>query len=220
MTTQEPTLDEYGSEVHPAFGNITMNRAQVSPPGASLFDSEIRHSHIVTMRIQGASRKRDLNRDWIHPSSSPIIEVHMSEAQWASMVSSFHDGSGTSCTITYTREDGQIPDIPFAPRMEQSMAEVRGAANAQYQEVLEALKVVEEKPTKANIRSLRIALENAPKNVAYTARTMTEHAENVVQKARADIEAMVTAHAEHLGLDAADRVAALALGSGESDTDG
>jgi hypothetical protein len=216
MTTQEPTLNEYGDEVHPAFGNINMNRSQVTP-GASLFDSEIRHRNVVTMRIQGASRKRSLNRDWIHPSSRPIIEVHMSEAQWASMVSSFHDGSGTSCTITYTREDGQIPDIPFAPRMEQSMTEVKEAAHRQYEEALEALRAVEEKPTKANVRSLRIALENAASNVSYTAETMTEHAENVVQKARADIEAMVTAHAEHLGLNAADTVAALALGSGEED---
>lgn len=213
MSEQEPTLDESGAEVHPAFGNITMHRV-TSSHGASLFDSEIRHTHFVTLRIQGASRSRDLNRDWIHPSNRPIVEVQMSEAQWASMVSSFGDGGGTSCTITYTQENGPIPDIPFAPRMEQSMAEVRGAADEQYARVLEALALVEEKPTKANVRHLRIVLENAPKNVAYAAKTLTEHAENVVQKARADIEAMVVQHAEHLGLNPADTVAALELEPG------
>lgn len=41
-------------------------------------------------------------------------------------------------------------------------------------------------------------------NVAFAARSLNEHAENVVQRARADIEAMVLSKATQLGLDPAD----------------
>lgn len=206
---QEPTTDEHGAEVHPAFGKVLMNRSQVHP-GASLFDSEILHQQVVTLRIEGATRNRDLNRDWIHPHK-PIIEISMSEAQWASMVSSFHDGGGTSCTVTWTREDGQIPRLPFAPRLQQSMDEVRGAAQQTFAKIKEARDTYEAHKTAANLRALHFAIENATSSVTFAAKSLNEHAENVVQKARADIEAMVTARAEHLGLNASDTVAALEL---------
>jgi hypothetical protein len=221
MTEQQPVVDERGDERHPAFGRVILNR-MTSSHGISLFDSEIKHTHVVTLSIQGATRKRDLNRDWIYPDSTPLVEIQMSEAQWASMISSFHDGGGTSCTISYTKQDGHTQEIPFAPRMQHSMDEVKEAAHRQYAKVLEALRLVEEKPNKGNIKHLRTMLENADRNVAYTAKSMTEHAENVVQKARADIEAMVVQHAEHLGLNPSDVTATLQLGpaSTEEASDG
>lgn len=201
MSIEEPVIDADGDESHPAFGLVSVNRRSCSP-GAVLFDSEITHQRVVVLQVHGATRKRGLNRDWIHPERAPKIEIEMSEAQWASLVSSFGT-QGTPCTLTFTQEDGRLPEIPFAPRLEISQQEVREAAHEQYARALDALQAVEEKATKANVRALRIALENASANVEYTARTMTEHAENVVTKARADIEAMVLQHAQALGLDPA-----------------
>lgn len=37
--------------------------------------------------------------------------------------------------------------------------------------------------------------------MSYAAKSLSEHAENVVQRARADIEAMVVSKAEQLGID-------------------
>jgi hypothetical protein len=84
------TTDEHGDEQHPAFGMIGASRVSSSPPGATLFDSDIRHQHTVTVRIATATRRRDLNHGWLHRKRE-FVEVEMSEAQWASFVSSEDD---------------------------------------------------------------------------------------------------------------------------------
>lgn len=198
---QEPTLDEYGAETHPAFGHIQVNRV-ASSHGVSLFDSEIKHQHFVVLTIRQATRKRDLNRDWIHPTEQ-IIEVSMSEAQWATMVSSLNSG-GTPVTLSWMRKVGYLPSIPFAPRLELSIEETRRAAHRMFAKAKEALAAVKERPNKGNIRALELALNGAEPNVTYAAKTLAEHAENTVQKAKADIEAMVDSRARQLGLDPAE----------------
>lgn len=195
---QDPTTDDHGAETHPAFGMINVARVTASPP-QSLFDSELKHSHYLVLSIHPATRQRDLNRDWIHDSSRSLIEVAMSEAQWAHMVSSLNN-AGTPVTITRTPE-GQVPAIPYAPRLAHSVAEVKGAARQVFDHAREALETYEAHKTVKNLRALRAALESAESNVAFAANSMTEHAENVVAKARADIEAMVDDRARQLGID-------------------
>src|SRR5881398_554392 len=71
--------NERGDEAHPAFGSVSVHR--VSSTGTVLFDSDVRHQHYVVIRVDRATRRRDLNRDWInHPDSGRIVEFAMSEA--------------------------------------------------------------------------------------------------------------------------------------------
>lgn len=193
--------DEHGDEAHPAYGMIGATRVSHSPPGKALFDSDVQHQHYVVLRIDRATRRRDLHRDWVHSSGfGKIVEVAMSEAQWASMISSMNT-SGVPCTIQRTERDGDVPGLDLDSRLDLSHRETREAAHRAFDEVKEAFEAVEEKPTKANLRALRARIENAPANVEYAAKSLTEHAENVVQKARADIEAMAMHKAQELGLD-------------------
>jgi hypothetical protein len=203
---QQPTLDEHGDEVHPAFGKATINRMS-STPGSVLFDSEIRHGSTVRLSFFECSRKRDLNRDWLH-ATREVLEVEMSEAQWAALVSSFGNGNGVPVTLRRTSAQRfpleSTPEIPFEPRLALSTEETVTAADRAFEKIKAAAKAVEEKPTKANIRTLMNHIENAPRNIEFAAQSLTEHVENVVTKAKFDIESMVTAHAETLGLSAAD----------------
>lgn len=196
---QEPTLDKWGAEVHPAFGHVSVHR--VSAVGTVLFDSEIKHSTYMIMRISEATRKRDLNRDWIHGDSKIITEIAMSESQWSAMIASTNTG-GVPCTLQYTQMDGVVPSLPYAPRMAQSLDEVRTAADRTMAAIKEARDAYEAKKTVANLRTLHFVIENAAANMEYAADSLTEHAENVVTKAKADIEATMTAHAQTLGLTA------------------
>jgi hypothetical protein len=196
--TQAPTVDADGHESHPAFGKVVLSRVHASP-GASLFDSEIRHPEYVTVKVVRAERERDLNRDWIFGRQT-VVEFAVSTAQWADLVSSFSNGDGVPCTLQYTETDGVLPAIPFEPRLALSQAETRGAADRAFAKIREAFEVVDAKPTKANLRSLRAAIENAPSNVEFAARSLTEHTEKVVTKARADIEAMLETAARSRGL--------------------
>lgn len=213
----EPTsLNERGDEVHPAFAQIHASRVS-STPGQVLFDSDIKHGHTVRLTINRAVRKRDLNQDWIY-GGKELIEVEMSEAQWASFVSSMNT-SGVPCTLRATEDDWNVPGLTYEPRLAQSMAEVKGAADKMMAKIKIARDVYEralseKAPAKVRneaLRALHFAIENADKNLAFAAKSLAEHSENVVQKARADIETMVTQKAAQLGLTGGEAQGLLAL---------
>lgn len=204
---QPVEANERGDDVHPAFGNITVHRSSVAGGrhgGAVLFDSEIPHQETMTIRVQRATRKRDLNHDWIHGDGKSLLEVEMSMAQWASFVSSINSGSGVPCTIRSTETQWDVPGLEFAPRLALSAAETRSAADRAFAAIKEARDAYEAKKTVGNLRALHFAIENATANVTYATSTLRKHTEDVVQKARADVEAMVVAKAAQLGIDAAD----------------
>jgi hypothetical protein len=199
--------DETGRETHPAFGALQVVRRS-SVPGAVLFDSDIRHGHTVVVTLTTASRRRDLHRDWIHPDHI-ITEVEMSEAQWASFVSSMGT-SAVPVTIRMTRVDGGIdatPGLEFDPRLAHSMDEVRGAAERTFGAIERAVAAYDALDPKATAKERRAAMSrirdattHARSNLAFASQSLTEHAEDVVQRSRADIEAMALQAADRLGL--------------------
>lgn len=222
--TTEPVENEHGDQTHPAFGLIAAHRVS-STPGQVLFDSDIRHNRTIRVSVQRATRKRELHSDWVRGEDRDLIVVELSEAQWASFVSSM-DTTGVPCTIRATETDWQVPDLPYNPRLAHSMAEVRDAANQAMVKIKEALADVEAafeakagvKVLREKLRNLHIVVENAPSNMAFAAKSLSEHGENVVQRARADIEAIVQAEATRLGLEVGDsRVLELPPLPGEND---
>jgi hypothetical protein len=206
------TTNERGDEVHPAFGRIHASRVSHGGGkhgGAVLFDSDLIHRHTVRVTIESATRKRDLSHDYIH-GGKELIEVEMSEAQWASFVSSMNT-SGVSCTLLHTPE-GPVPGLEYHPRMAESMAEVRDSAAKVFAEAKAAMAAYDAIDPKAPVKerrraldNLRSTLRNSEANVAFAATSLTGHVENVVSRARADIEAMVSTEAQRLGLTSADR---------------
>ena len=213
QNTEKPTLNEHGEEVHPAWGLIGASRVS-SNPGAALFDSDILHSHYVVVRLKRASRKRDLGHDWKH-GEGEIVEIAMSEAQWASFVSTMNVGGGVPCTIERVIGD-TMPGVEYEPRLAVSMDEVENAATKAMEKSTKAFAAYREKKTAENLRSLEAAINNAPTNISYAAKTLSEHGENVVQRARADIEAMVTSKAEQLGIEPGAITDTHLLGGGEN----
>lgn len=188
-------------ETHPAFGMIGVSRRQCAP-GSVLFDSDIQHRTTMAVRISTASRRRHLKSDWLH-SEQEFMEIEMSQSQWASFVASAGVGGGVPCTIR-RREDNIIPDIPLEPRLATSIGEVRGAAEEAFEHIKETFEAYTKTKRVAELRALRSAIENAASNVEFAGQSLTEHAENVIEKARADVESFVASAAERRGLDPGD----------------
>ena len=194
----DPTIDEHGDESHPAWGVVRVSRPHAG--GIPMFDSEILHSDFVTLEVGPATRQRDLNRDWIHGGSRKHIEIRMSMAQWGELVSSFGNGSGVPCTVERL-QGARLPEVPHDPRLGLSMDEAVTAADRHFDRIREAMDAYSEKRSAANLRALQSAIRNTEANVKFASESLAEHAEAVVAKARADVEAMVDSAARAVGID-------------------
>lgn len=203
----EMESDERNSEIHPAFGMIGASRVSYGPPGTVLFDSDIQHGHTVVIRLSTATRRRDHSQDWIG-ADREIAEFELSEAQWASFVSSMNVGDGVPCTLRYI-EGETMPALPYAPRLAHSMQETKDAAHMAFDEIVVARDAYEaavaaKAPAaerKQLLHDLHFKIENAVPNIDYAGKVLINHTENVVTKARADIEAFVLAKARQIGIE-------------------
>lgn len=181
-------------ETHPGWLLIRANRVQST--GTRLFDSEITHHQYVKIEIDSCLRKRALQHDWIHPTKTRVI-INLSMAQWGAFVSSFGDGGGVPATLEYF--EGEVDGIPLESRFDESIKDIKGATIKGMDGIQKAFAAVEEaRAHKAGKKemdqlmfNLRCMINNIPANMAFAANTLTEHAENVVAKSRADIEAMM-----------------------------
>jgi len=198
MSVTEIKIDECGEEMHESWLLVRASRVQGS---TTLFDSDIQHHHWIEVSVSRCQRKRDLNRDWLYEEKS-ILSFAMSETQWGAFVSSFGQGGGVPATLTryFHRKDlpeGLVPKAPFASRLNESHKEVRNAGTRALAEVQAAQIAVQEafdqnlgkKVMRERLSALHHAVRNAPSNMEFAAESLTEHVENVVTKARADIEA-------------------------------
>ena len=207
----DPVTNDNGNEIHPAFGMISIHRISATP-GEVLFQSDLRHSEYIRLEVHEASRKRDIEHDWVHPGNL-VCEVSMSMSQFASFVTSAGT-EGVPCTIEFTssgkNEPGERPGLKPAPRLAKTHEEVRKAVDEAYGHIRVAFGEYEatlEDSGKGSaakrrdaLRKLRSTIDNAVPNVAYTAQTLDRHTENVVEQARGDIEAMAVRAAERLGI--------------------
>ena len=94
-------------EQDPSFGLVSISRVSGR---RRLFESPFEHQHFITLSIKRATRSRtDLHMNYIGEGEE-LVEVAMSEVQFASMVTSLNMGVGTPCTIAHW--DGKIVKEP------------------------------------------------------------------------------------------------------------
>lgn len=205
---QEPTFTtEPGGSVvteHPAFAQISVSRIS---GGAHLYGSDFLHQGYVKIKVAASKLHRDYSNDRPMAAMGSLIEVNMSEAQWATMVSSLNIGQGVQCTLV--SKDGQsIPGLPApAPRQAQFAGEVRGRMD----DAVKALKELEEmvlasglsKAKQAELLSkARQAHSQITGNIDFVAEQFDEHMENTVQKAGIEINAWAQNVIQRAGLNA------------------
>ena len=192
---QPPTVDPYGSFTHPAYGSISASRVT----GASmLYGSDFEHQNTVRVRIGPATWRRNLNQDWHHGSLSSYIEVELSEAQWATFVSTLNSGSGTPCTIT-ERDGRLVPGLPPPdPKQDVFKAEVAGKLNHALQVLNEALAAIDAESLSGAAKTrLKAKVEKAKQelkdNLPFVIDSFGEHVEDKIEEAKVEIEA----HLQH-----------------------
>ncbi len=213
---------EDGTESHESWISLVLSKVSAQP-GQRLFDSEITHNRYVTVTVCRCTRTRDLNHDWKHAEQT-LMEFAMSQAQWGAFVSSFGEGGGVPATLFFDR-NGPVAQAPYESRMAESVRDVRAAGTEAFAEIREGYEALEaafergagKREMREMIRTLKYRITNAPANMEFAAESLTTHVENVVTKARADVEAMVVDAAARGGL-ALEAESLQLLGAGDPET--
>jgi len=216
MTDEEPkhvgTCKVLGDEYdHPAYGTIRCSRVSGQ---SRLFGSELVHQHFVQVTISRARKYRSLNEDRIHGNGRLVIEINMSEHQWASFVASMNLGSGVPCTIDSGPPDGtpieQKPGLIEPNKHDLAKQELADYCKDIDKEVHQRLRELQElaaapgsisKPAlRELVRSLGISLSNFSGNLNFHVEQHTEMMEKNVEAAKSDVEGYIAATAAALGL--------------------
>lgn len=200
---------------HPSFGLIGFSRCSV---GGSrkyrLFGSSLaKHYNVIMLRVHQAFEEHHLSQDWRHAQGAPLIEVEMSEAQFASLLTTMNMGEGVPCTIRYVAPGGS-GKVESAPDADVEVDKVRKGFERDIKELVnkfESLKVRAKeilgtaKSSKAErdeiVKLIEGAAQDLSSNFGFVIEQFNEATEKVVTQAKAEVDAFVTNAAKVAGLE-------------------
>lgn len=179
---------------HPAFAQIGAYRTSGH---ATLYGSDFPHQHYITIRIARSQLDRHLSNDWPH-AREELIEVALSEAQWATFVSSMNMGGGVQCTLQHI---GREP-VPALPDPEdrrilfgREMDETQAAAHAHLDKLTQALAAsgLSNKAKAELMGHVNMAKQKIGSSTKFVADQFGEHMETVTQRAMMEVNAWALA---------------------------
>lgn len=198
-----PTHDTV--ERHPAYGQIGASRVTCGPAGAQLYGSDFRHQHFVTIRISRSELHRGLSNDWPF-AHDEIIEVALSEAQWAAFVSTLNSGQGVQCTLQHVERK----NVPQIKRRTDRRTQFRAEMSERLKLALDAMKGLARKigdlkisgAAKKNLLDdIRTAGEGLENSAGFIADQFDEHMEDTTEHAKIEINAYVENTLRRAGLE-------------------
>lgn len=185
---------------HPAFGCIGASRGQYGGGGTRLYGTDLKHQTTITIRIQTSEEELSLHRAW-RSGRKHLIEVELSEAQWASFVSSLNVGEGVPCTLRRRENEPQIVGIADAPLKEKVSEDISKTIASHMTKLNEAMQLVNDmkegkvgltKKVVNELWSLMLqGVEYVPGAMEFAAKSLEEHFEKVGTEVRAEIEAHI-----------------------------
>lgn len=220
MKTEQPTEAPSSGEGvtlnHPAFGQISACRRSGR---AILYGSDFIHNDVVAITIFASQLNRNHSKDWPF-AEKELIEVELSEAQWATFVSSLNIHGGVQCTIRH-KDCVSLPGLPVpTDRHEQCIGEAREKINSSLIELknlqikIGELKISQKQKDEllSSVRKSRMEIEQ---NAPFVIQSFGEHMETVTEKAKIEVNAYATGAIMRAGL-AAMKSPLLELGEGRA----
>lgn len=209
----EPTLvdrDEHLGDTtyeHPAWGVIQVSRRSGL---ADLFGSALQHQHFISLSI-GPAKKVVTDHGEERASGSirgELIEINMSEAQWAQLLSSLNMGGGIPCTLTYV--NGQrVPEAPPSRMVDQYHDAAKERAKEIGKELLELRQTIEtrfadKKPLTVKekeelLGKVNMAVMGLVDRLPFVQSMMQEALEKQVAAAKTEIDSFLQYKAQLLG---------------------
>jgi hypothetical protein len=196
---------------HPSYGSVQLNRHSGS---AYLFNSAVMHHGFVSLSIHEAQAIEETRTgDTRLFPRKQVVEIWMTEAQFAEMVSRWNHGTGTACTIVRRPDpeaklvgvDRPPPEKTGRDRLESVIEEsVRGVKSDVTRMADEIEALVGDKLGKKGTDRLKIILqtlrENPPSNLKFAQEMLHESMEKMIARGKVEMEAAGRNLLHRLGL--------------------
>ena len=191
-------------QTHESFGMVQFSRN--TGTNHKLYGSSITHSNTITLSVSGGSVKRDLYREWYMPEKQ-IVEIELSETQFAELITSMNMGSGVPCTIL--RHEGKRMENPpfenqrmlFENEFKEKVKEVGIDLEALSSELE---KLVEKKASKTEFKALISKISKVSQevnsNLPFVQKSFNEAMDKTVSEAKGEVEAFVLNKVTSLGI--------------------
>jgi len=188
---------------HPAYGQISVARVSGKQ---MLYGSDFSHNAFMKITISKSELHRNLSRDW-HFGTDEIIQVSLSEAQWATFVSSPNVAAGVPCTINHV----QYERMPALPAPQNRVDQFQDEVNERLKDSLEEIARVEQEidamalpKTKAEKLkgSLRFLRQKLRDDLPFVAECFSAHMEETVEKAKTEMHGYIAGTLQRAGLEA------------------
>lgn len=181
---------------HPSFGMLSFNRTHGGY--SNLFGSSIQHNDTIHMVLREGQVTRGVNDDW-YVGGNEIIEVEMSQSQFAEVITSMNTGTGTPCTIKYIQGKGRIAEADFINKRQQitnefkeSMDEHMTDAQAFYNEVKELFdtkKSIGKGDREIILKKLSSIVQGMESESKFIFNQFQEQIDKTITEAKGEIEA-------------------------------
>lgn len=192
-------------ETHPAYGMIGASRIS-STPGHYLNGTDFQHRHFISISIRKAVKHRNLSNDW-NFANEELVEVYVSEAQWAAFVSSMNVGNGVPCTLS--RFDGNaIPAIEACvSKKDEFKSEIANHFKEALSEIDQLLQSVQDSSASAKVKNEVASRVNMIRNkivggAEYVPDQFEEHMERKTEAAKCEANAYLLNAVQRAGLTA------------------
>ena len=186
-------------KTHKSYGMIQFSRI-TSSKAIPLFGSSIKHRDTIVLRIKEAEMVRELNKDHIFDRGT-IVEVEMSQSQFAEAITSLNNGSGVPATIKWTREDGRIEECDYEDKrqvFENEFKQTQVEQKKYYDEfskylenLLDDKKTLGKKDKEDIMRNLDILSGRIFSNTEFVYKQFNEQMDKTVLEAKGEIEAFM-----------------------------
>ena len=202
--------DEFERE-HPSYGLVHISRITGGPGAHRLFGSPLAH-HYGTIRLSIGTAKwiHGLHHDRYQGSlRGEHIEIEMSAAQFADMITSLNMGGGTPCTIRYLAGVEVSPPPDHATEAEHIRDNFEGSLDKYKAKARTYRKKIEEltsKLSEKDRRKIKIALDviedQLTDNVPFVLKQFQEATSRITSSAKAEVDAFVTNVVRAAGIEA------------------
>jgi len=196
-------------ESHPSYAQLSFSR--VSGGHSNLYGSAIKHQEYISLQIAKSVKHSSPYNETYYAYSSPIIEVHMSQAQFAEAITTMNIGSGVPVTLHSLRGE-YFPKCPETNQTQKINDDLDNKLNDFANKISKGQDRVNEilrkkgainKGERKEIKNIYdMLMQELRSNLPFLHECMTEAYEKTATSAKADIEAFYISAIHRLGKEA------------------